>query len=208
MTPANKKPMIGLLFGKLLVLSEGRITPPYKRMWHCRCFCGNLVEVRGEALRSGNTTSCGCTRRDKTIARSTKHGHAKRGAKCRTYKSWQKMIGRCLRKTDPSFADYGGRGIKVCKRWRHSFENFLKDMGESPSNGTIERNDNNGHYEPKNCRWATIQEQNKNRRSTRFIEHNGEKLCIKDWARKLGINYGTLLQRVNAGWCIQDAFSP
>lgn len=117
------------------------------------------------------------------------------------YSVWQHMIGRC---TNPnggrSWANYGGRGIRVCERWRDSFEEFLSDMGPRPSSGhSIDRIDNDGNYEPGNCRWATLAEQARNRRGNLRITHNGETLCVRDWSVRTGIGETTLAYRLKAG---------
>lgn len=112
------------------------------------------------------------------------------------YKVWSSMKNRCHNPNDQHFSHYGGRGIKVCDRWRGSFQNFIGDMGSRPSTGhSVEREDNNGNYEPGNCRWATQAEQNANRRDSVRIKHNGEELCLEHWARRLGIDRMTLRYR-------------
>lgn len=91
-----------------------------------------------------------------------RHGHSKRGKRSKTYNTWRAMLQRCLQKTHDKYPRYGGRGITVCSDWR-TFTNFLKDMGERPKNKTLDRINVNGHYEPSNCRWATMKQQAKNK---------------------------------------------
>lgn len=113
----------------------------------------------------------------------------------RIHRCWMSMRGRCERPTDSAYANYGGRGIKVCERWQ-TFENFLEDMGPMPDGMEIDRIDVNGDYEPGNCRWATPYQQNRNRRNNRLIEFNGRVMCLTDWAQELGIKKECLHRRI------------
>lgn len=114
------------------------------------------------------------------------------------YQSWVGIKDRCLNPNHKSWHNYGGRGIKICKRWRHSFKNFLDDMGPKPSaRHTIDRYpDKNGHYEPNNCRWATHKEQARNRRDNVLLTFKGQTKCLQEWSEELGIGLGTLCHRL------------
>ena len=123
------------------------------------------------------------------------------------YVVWQGMIQRCTNPASPWFHYYGGRGIRVCDRWRRSFASFLADMGRRPSPMlTLDRIDNNGHYCPENCRWATRTEQMRNRTSyNRVLTLNGESLCQEAWAERLGLNAQTIQKRLKSGWSIEKS---
>jgi hypothetical protein len=135
---------------------------------------------------------------------SRKHG-------CRNtveYRAWVSMRNRCFNANDRDYQGWGGRGITVCSRW-DSFELFLQDMGPRPSpRHSIDRIDNDGHYEPGNCRWATIDAQNQNRRTTTFVEFNGERRSVSEWARVLGLPQSTLWNRLyDRGWSVERSLT-
>jgi hypothetical protein len=158
------------------------------------CDCGNTLVARAPALKSGNTTSCGCYQR----GRRFRHGWSRTSE----YKTWTAAKVRCTNPKDPRYPHYGGRGIKMCGRWMESFPAFLEDMGPRPSRlHTLERVDVNGNYEPGNCTWATYSEQNRNLRRNVLVRRNGRNYFLADLAKAIGIRPATALNRRRQyGW--------
>jgi len=158
-----------------------------------RCFCGNIVNVQLNNIKlRGETKTCGC---------SKKGGNPTHGmSSTNIYNSWRSLRQRCSNKNNREYHNYGGRGIKVCDRWINSFENFYKDMGKRPKGKSIDRIDYNGNYEPENCRWATREEQDNNKRNNHFIEYRGEKKTLAQWSRKLKGGNKLVYDRIRAGW--------
>ena len=154
---------VGEKFGRLLVVGEGKRTSKERRM-DCLCECGNSCSPQLNHLRSGRTTSCGCVRTERIVRERYQMKHGMDGSKA--YRRWDAMKARCYNPRHQAFKWYGARGIGVCKRWRESFEAFYADVGEAPEGKSIDRVDNDWHYEPGNWRWATPVEQNRNRRNS------------------------------------------
>lgn len=186
----------GNKYSRLTVISYAGVVNR-KSHWLCLCDCGNELPVRGDSLKDGNTQSCGCLKMDS----ATRHGHnSSKTGPSRTYTSWQSMIARCYNPRFAHYGRYGGRGIKICDRWRHSFNHFLEDMGERPDGHTLDRKDSTKGYSPNNCRWATPLEQSRNRSSGRFLTFEGRTLTVSEWADVLNISREVLQSRVQLGW--------
>ena len=185
--------LTGQRFGMLTVLERAG----HKRnrvAWRCRCDCGKETIVCALDLRSGDVKSCGCMKGSWIAKSKLKHGMAG----TRLYRVWAGMKDRCLNKNEKEYHNYGERGIKVCDEWME-FEPFQK---WALANGysdklTIDRIDVNGDYTPKNCRWATYKEQANNKRNNRFVEFNGRRQTIAQWAEEIGINWATLFERLS-----------
>jgi len=180
--------LTGQKFGRWTVISKARLDKYGSSMWLCQCECGTKEIVRRYDLRRGLTKSCGCLRKELLIT----HGMTN----TTIYAVWKSMRRRCNKPNDPGYKNYGGRGITICRRW-DKFENFYADMGDKPKGLSIERVDNYGNYEPSNCKWATREEQDRNKRNNRIIKYEGREQCLTDWARESGINYRTLCSRLN-----------
>lgn len=192
-------------FGRLLVVGLSPERQREHKVWICVCDCGKSSLVMSQNLLAGNTRSCGCIAREILFKRSFKHGHSPGHTSSTEYRTWRGMQTRCYNKNDHSYPPYGGRGIKICDRWRNSFENFLADMGLKPTpQHTIERNDNDKDYSPENCRWATYVEQANNRRSTRLLTLRGETLSAATWATRMGITRAQMYGSLSRGRTIQQ----
>lgn len=176
--------LVGRVFSRLTVLKFSHTNKHNGAVWECLCSCGVVKVVPARSLVTGHTVSCGCYRRYNLASKTLKHGHSKVGFTSPEYKTWCNMKERCCTEDNKSYKYYGGRGIKICERWINSFENFFEDMGKKPSTAhSIERDDVNGNYEPSNCRWATKKEQAGNTRTNVWLEYEGKKMTITNWAK-------------------------
>lgn len=190
----------GQRFGKWTVLGLSHIN--IQAYWRVRCDCGREAVVAGGPLKQGKSRSC-------RPCSSRIHGAAKKDTRTPEYRSWAAMIQRCNNPRNKNFAYYGGRGILVCERWQHSFAQFLADMGPRPSpKHSIDRINNDGGYEPGNCRWATQEQQKGNKRTSRVMDLNGEQLHLAEVARRLHLPRELIRDRIDKlGWDAEKAFT-
>lgn len=197
---------IGDKFSKLTIKefkTAYRASGKKKSIAVCKCDCGAFTEVEVNNLKTGNSRWCkDCSSKYKSNNRKT-HGHSISRKDVepegyRTYYTWQAIKSRCLNKDDKRFKDYGGRGITICKRWANNYQNFLSDMGLPPtSNHQIDRIDNNGNYEPSNCRWVTQTQNARNKRNNRLITAFGKTQTLVEWEEETGIAAPTIRRRID-----------
>src|SRR3990167_3487865 len=188
----RRRDLTGKRFGRLRVTSKAPLRNRVTR-FNCLCDCGNSVVVSTSKLATGWTRSCGCLRREATIQASTVHGMTRTAE----HRAWQGAKRRC---TDPalrSYADYGGRGIRMCSEWLNDFAAFFAHIGPRPSpSHSLDRIDTNGHYKPGNVRWATVEQQANNKRSTRLLTVGNATHSIAAWARITGIVESVIWKRL------------
>ncbi|SDX85350.1 hypothetical protein SAMN05660923_03051 [Tepidimicrobium xylanilyticum] len=187
----------GQKFGRLTVLGFHDVDPKRKESrWLCKCECGNKRIVRGWKLTSGHTKSCGCLNKERAIAASTTHGLSSE----KLYSIWKAMLARCENKKHPAYKDYGGRGIKVCDEW-HDIRTFIKWANNNGYKEGLEldRIDNNGNYEPSNCRFTTRKKQTRNTRRNINVTIDGQTKTLSEWAEIHNLKVNTLQYRYYRG---------
>lgn len=190
----NTLDLKGKRFGRLVALEyQGG------SKWFCRCDCGGSTIAISSNLTKGNSTSCGCKTREARF----KHGMAGHPLN----QTWRSLRARCNNPRDPAYANYGGRGIKVCERW-DDFMSFLADMGmRPPGDFELDRIDNDGPYSPDNCRWVPKKVNLRNKRTSHLVTWQGETLTVAGWAERLGIHERTLHNRLGRGWPLERAMT-
>lgn len=171
------------------------------RMWHCLCDCGGSTRARSCDLKQLRVRSCGCYQRCVARQMFTTHGMAVGGRRSPELETWQHMLSRCYGSGDKRYKNYGGRGIRVCERWRVNCATFLADMGRRPTpQHSLDRIDNDGDYTPENCRWATRVEQRRNRRDNRRLVVNGETKTMSEWCAMFEVPIDRIRARLKLGW--------
>lgn len=200
------KDLTGNVFGRWIVVEEGSRGARNQVRWKCRCACGREAVVATTSLTSGNSKSCGCMSAEMASTRNSTH-HKRNTPE---FKAWSEMRQRCENRNNGAFRNYGGRGITVCDRWQ-TFEAFYLDMGPKPTaDHSLDRfPDNDGNYEPGNCRWATSKQQARNRRSVRKLTTRGKTLILTEWSEISGVQPITIANRLKFGWSVERAiFQP
>lgn len=195
--------LVGKLFGRLYAL--GVVRGKWGPACLVSCTCGKGKIIYPTQLLSGKARSCGCLRNELSGARTRTHGLSNTSE----HRIWKGIIKRCYNQNAPHFERYGGRGIAVCAEWRHDFKAFLGYVGPRPTpKHSIDRYPNpDGNYEPGNVRWAVQCEQVRNSTRTKFLEVNGERLCLSDWGKRLGLAPDSITRRIKAGWPIDQALT-
>jgi hypothetical protein len=187
--------LTGHRYGRLVVLERnGHIGTA--TAWKCRCDCGTEGTWRGNSLRTGLTTSCGCYHKERASEANITHGMTDSPE----FNTWLHILQRCTNPNVERYDNYGGRGISVCSRWTDSFKAFYEDMGPRPGpEYSIERDDVHGNYEPGNCRWATEFEQSRNRTTNRAVVYKGKEYIAKDLAIETNVSYFQLRYHLDQG---------
>lgn len=203
--------LTGQKFGRLTVIRLDESRQTRKTYWICQCECGGIKSARSDSLLCGAIKSCGCMKKEQDKSNLTaNHSHKQSGT--RLYRIWQGMKKRCNNINTACYDRYGGRGIKVCEEWNNSFESFFEwAMNNGYSKElTIDRIDNNGNYEPNNCKWSTNQEQCNNRRSNIKITIGNATKTLTEWCNIFEVDYNTVLSRYKRypDQTIEELFSP
>lgn len=189
-------------FNKLFVLGFAGVTATRAAIWVCLCECGKIVNVPASNLR--RQISCGCEARKNVIKASTTHGMTKTSE----FDIWSGMRKRARSVGDKYYPRYGAKGIGMSDEWFDSFEKFYMDMGPRPKGCSVDRIDNSKGYSKENCRWASFNQQNRNRSSNHLLTFRGESKCITEWAEQIGVRKDTLRRRICVyGWSVEKALT-
>lgn len=201
----NYHALIGQTFNRLTVVGVLHRNARYEMLMQCACSCGKNLTVPYPKLKSGNTKSCGCLQPD--VARVTGRSQRTHGdSNTPTYETYRSMVDRCYNPKHPGYPYWGGRGITVCPAWLEGYAAFKRDMGIRPKGKTLDRHPNNdGNYEPGNCRWAAPSEQGRNTRATRYLTIQGVSKPLIEWSEEFSICSTTILDRLKRGWATERA---
>lgn len=195
--------LVGRRYGRLTVIAKAA-NLGQKVRWECKCDCGETTIVFGMNLASKNTKSCGCLLKEQPNSAQRTHGEGYK--RTPEYVAWTQMKNRCFNPHATRYANWGGRGISVCKAWADSFETFLNDVGRRPTHEhSLDRRDNSKDYEPGNVRWATPTEQNRNSSGNRRLTYQGLTKTLSEWAELYHMRVKTLWSRIDRGWSVEDA---
>ena len=202
----KKIDLTGVKRNKLQVIKLDHIDKRHNKVWLCKCDCGNYTTAKTYQLNNGSKQSCGCAMKENMKKVATKHSLSR----SRIYRIYTNMVVRCTNPNDIEYKNYGGRGIRICDEW---VDDFMAFNDWSMANGykknlTIDRIDNNGNYEPSNCRWIDMKTQQRNRRSNRLITINGIERTLIEWSEISGIDRATIARRINVGWDKKDWLKP
>lgn len=202
--------LTGQRFGRLVVIKRVENNKRQEVQWLCQCDCGNTKVVCAAHLKKGNTFSCGCLKRERSVQQLKTHGLSY----TRIYGVWAGIKYRCYNANQKQYKNYGGRGITMCDEWKNDFKVFYDwaiahgyDEKASKGECTIDRIDVNGNYEPSNCRWVNNTTQQNNRRNNCYLTYNGETHTTAEWGKILNISVMALNHRIERGWTIERALT-
>lgn len=201
--------LLGKKFGRLTVVKK-LDSRNYHVHWLCECVCGNFAEVSTGRLNAGQTKSCGCLQKERAAEAKKTHGlyFDENGKRSKLYRVWGHMNERCSSPTSNAYEDYGGRGIRVCKEWKDykTFHEWAISNGYKEGL-SIERVDNDGNYEPSNCKWIPISKQASNRRNIRYLTLNGRERSLLEWSEEFGLDPSNVRTRLKRGWSVERALT-
>lgn len=202
-TKIHLEDYIGKKSHMLTVIGISEKLPSDKRQYlKCRCDCGNITRILPYQFNNGKIKSCGCLLKNSPFRIDGRTLNP-------LYGLWYNMIGRCENPNHPKYYRYGKRGIKVCEEW-HDFDKFVEwsnSIGGRPNNYSIERINNDGNYEPSNCKWASSTEQAENKSNTIYLKYNGETKSLPEWCRITGLSWDLVYNRLSSGWTVERALS-
>lgn len=201
------KDLTGIQFGRLIAIKTIGLDNNKGYIWECKCECGTICQVRSHDLVRGATKSCGCLHRETIVGNKFATIHGQYGTDL--FNTWRHIKERCLLTYNKNYNHYGGRGITICNEWK---ENYFVFKDWSINNGyskglSIDRINNDGNYEPNNCRWTTMKVQGNNRSTNIFVTYQDKTQTLSQWSEEKGINKGTLYGRFRKGWKDEKLFS-